>query len=73
MEIRIFKRVNLGSFVRLTFTNAEVSISFGHRSIGWLTIGKRGLSETIDTPIGGVYFRDNQPWNKVLKALRLRK
>ena len=73
MQIRIFKRLNISPFVRLTFTNAGISISFGHRSIGWLTFGRRGVSETIDTPVSGVYLRDSQSWNRVLKALRLRK
>ena len=73
MEIKLYKRVFLTPFLRLTFTNSGVSISFGHRSVGWLTFGKRGLTETIDTPISGVYATDKQSWRQIFKALRLRK
>jgi hypothetical protein len=73
MKIRIYRRVFLSPFVKLTFTNSGVSIGFGHRNIGWINFGPKGVSETLDTGVSGVYLRDSQSWDRVLKALRLRK
>jgi hypothetical protein len=46
MQIRIFKRIRFGPFLRLTFTNAGITLSLGHRGIGWITFGKR-VSERL--------------------------
>lgn len=73
MRIRIYRQWHLSPFIKLTFTNAGVSVGFGHRSLGWVTFGRRGVTETLDTPVPGVYLTDSQPWTRILKALRLRK
>jgi hypothetical protein len=62
MEIRIWKRVFLTPFIRLNFTNGGVSVSFGHRGLGWLTIGKSGIRGTIPTGIPGVYLSEKERW-----------
>jgi hypothetical protein len=76
MEIRIFKHIFITPFIRLNIYNSGVSISFGHSRIGrigWTTLGRRGVRETLDTPISGVYLCDGQRWDQILKVLRLRK
>jgi hypothetical protein len=73
MELMIRKRVQFGPCVRLNIFNSGLSVSVGHKNLGWLTFGKRGITESIDTPVSGVFLRDGQPWDRVLKALRLRK
>jgi hypothetical protein len=65
MKIRIYRQLHLSPFIRLTITNSGLSISFGHRGIGWITFGKRGVRETLDTPIPGVYLTENQRWNQL--------
>jgi hypothetical protein len=70
VKIRLFKRFSLGPFVRVAITNAGVSLSVGHRSVGWLTFGKKGLSETLDTGVSGVYLRDSQPWSQLRRWIR---
>jgi hypothetical protein len=70
MNIRIFKRINLGPFVRLTITNSGWTVGFGYRGIGWLTFGKRGLTETLDTPVSGIYVKDSQPWDQLRRWIR---
>jgi|HubBroStandDraft_6_1064221.scaffolds.fasta_scaffold3630913_2 hypothetical protein len=73
MKIRIYRQWHFGPFVRLNLYTGGLSISFGHARIGWLTVGRKGVSETLDTGVSGVYLRDSQTWDRVLKALRLRK
>jgi hypothetical protein len=60
MNIRIWKSIYICPWIRLNISNRSISISLGHRSIGWWTIGPRGMRETIDTPIPGVYLSEEQ-------------
>ena len=60
MQLRIWKRIYLSSFVRLNLYTKGFTISFGHRGIGWITFGQRGIRETLDTPLPGVYFSEGQ-------------
>ena len=67
MQIRFYRRVFLSPVVRLTISNGGLSISFGHRSIGWATFGRRGLRTTLDVPDApGVYLVDSWQWGKLL-------
>jgi hypothetical protein len=72
MKLVIRKRVSLGPFVRLNIFNSGFSVSLGHRSLGWITLGRRGIRESVSVA-SGIYATEGQTWDKVLKALRLRK
>ena len=39
------------------------SVSFGHRGIGWVTIGRKGIRETLDL-VPGVYVSEEQRWDE---------
>jgi len=39
MELRILKHVYLSPWIRLNLYTKGRSISFGHRRLGWLTLG----------------------------------
>ena len=62
MKLVIRKRVFLGPYIRLNIFNSGFSVSVGHRSLGWLTLGPKGLTETIDTGVSGVFLTDKQRW-----------
>ena len=64
MQLRVWKHIFIGPFARLNIYDGKVSISFGKRRLGWLTLGPRGVRGTLDTPIPGVYFTETQPWKK---------
>jgi hypothetical protein len=67
MQIRIWKRVFITPFIRLNFTNGGVSISFGRRGLGWVTLSRRGLRWTADTPLPGLYATDSVRWKDLPK------
>ena len=73
MELRVLKYFYLTPWIRLNLFTKGFSISFGEARLGWITVGKSGLTETIDTGVSGVYVKDSQRWDKVLKLLKLRK
>ena len=73
MKLMIRKPVLITPYIRLNIFNSGFSVSVGHARLGWLTLGKRGIRESFDTPIPGIYVVDSQPWDKLLRALRLRK
>jgi hypothetical protein len=72
MELRIWKRIYLSPFVRLTLYAEGFTISFGHRGIGWITFGRRGIRETLDTGIPGVYLSEGQRWRDIAATARRR-
>jgi SpoVK/Ycf46/Vps4 family AAA+-type ATPase len=49
MELRIWKRICLSPWIRLNFYTRGLTVSFGHRSLGWLTFGQRGIRATPST------------------------
>jgi hypothetical protein len=51
MQIRSLKSIYIGPWIRLKLYTKGFSISLGHRGIGWVTIGNRGIRETLDAPI----------------------
>jgi hypothetical protein len=65
MQLRIWKTFYVCPFCRLNIFNRAVSISFGHRNLGWLTIGPRGLRGTLDTGIPGVYLTEKTTWARI--------
>jgi hypothetical protein len=65
MQLRIWKTVYLCPWIRLNIFNRGISVSLGDRNWGWVTIGRRGVRETLDI-IPGVYLTENQPWGKML-------
>ena len=67
MQLRFYKRVFITPFIRLNFTNGGLSISFGHRRLGWLTLSHRGIRWTIDTPLLGRYATDSVRWKDLQK------
>ena len=68
MELRIWKHVYLTPFIRLNLYTRGFSVSFGHRRCGWITFSKRGIRETLDTPIPGVYLSEGQQWEDIAAA-----
>jgi hypothetical protein len=70
MQLMIRKRIFLTPFVRLNIFNSGFSLSLGHRSLGWLTLGRRGITETIDTGVSGVYLTDSQRWDELRRPKR---
>jgi hypothetical protein len=68
MELRIWKRVFITPFIRLNLYTRGFSVSFGHRGLGWITLGKRGIRETLNTPIPGVYLSEGQQWKDIAAA-----
>jgi hypothetical protein len=65
MEVRIWRRIYLCPWIRLNLYTRGFSISLGHRSIGWLTFGRRGVTGTLSTGIPGVYLSERwRPRNK---------
>jgi hypothetical protein len=67
MQLRFFRRVFIGPFIRLNFPNAGVSVSFGARRIGWVTLSRRGIRLTADTPVPGLYVTDSKRWQDLQK------
>ena len=65
MQIRSLKSIYIGPWIRLKLYTKGFSISLGHRGIGWVTIGNRGIRETLDAPIPGVYLTQEQRWDEV--------
>jgi hypothetical protein len=65
MQLRVWKKIYLCPWIRLNIYTRGVSISFGHRRLGWITLGPRGVRGTLDTPIQGVYLTQQQPWKKL--------
>jgi hypothetical protein len=70
MQLMIRKRIFLTPFVRLNIFNSGFSLGLGHRSLGWLTLGRRGITETIDTGVSGVYLTDSQRWDELRRPKR---
>jgi hypothetical protein len=70
MQLRIYKHIYLGPWIRLNIFNRGISISCGHRSMGWFTIGPPGFRETLDTPIPGVYLTETQRFKDLQRKLR---
>ena len=50
--------------VRLNLCTRGFSISFGHHWIGWMTFSKRGIRETLRTPVSCVYLSEGKRWQK---------
>jgi hypothetical protein len=69
MQLRVYKRVYLTPFVRINLFTQGFSISVGHSRIGWITFGRRGIRETVSTPLPGVYLSENQRWGQLTKLL----
>jgi hypothetical protein len=67
MQLKCWRQIYLAPFVRLNSSNRSISISFGHRSVGWFTIGPRGFRETLDTPIPGVFITETQRFKDARK------
>jgi hypothetical protein len=67
MQLRFFRRVFIGPFIRLNFTNGGLSISFGRRGVAWLTFSRRGIRLTADTPVPGLYVSDSTRWKDLQK------
>jgi len=65
MRLRIWKRIFLTPFVRLNIIDGNLSLSFGHRRMGWLTIGRQGIRATLDTPVPGVYLMESRRWKEI--------
>jgi hypothetical protein len=63
MQLLIRKYIYLTPFIRLNFFTQDFSVSFGHKSLAWITLGRRGIRETIPTGIPGAYLTESQPWN----------
>jgi hypothetical protein len=72
MELRIWKRIYLSPFVRVNLYTRGFTISFGHRGIGWITFGRRGIRETLDAPVPGVYLSEGQRWREIAATTRRR-
>ena len=70
MELRIWKRIYLTPFIRLNIYTKSFTVSFGHRKLGWLTLARTGVRETLDTPLRGVYLSEGQRWDQLARALR---
>jgi hypothetical protein len=70
MQLRIWKHIYLCPFIRLNIFNRAISISFGKRGLGWVTIGPRGLRGTLDTPIPGVYLTEKTTWAQLRRSRR---
>jgi hypothetical protein len=67
MRLRIWKCIYLTPFVRMNLYTAGFSISFGHRRIGWLTFGRRGIRATLDTGVPGTYLTEGRTWKELAK------
>jgi len=65
MELRIWKRIYITPFVRLNLYGRGFSISFGHRGIGWLPFGRRGIRGTVPRPVPGVYLSQGETWTRL--------
>jgi hypothetical protein len=63
MPLVIRKHIYFSPFVRLNLYTRGCTVSFGHRSIGWITLGRRGIRETIPTGIPGAYLTESQSWS----------
>jgi hypothetical protein len=69
MKLVIRKYVFLCPWVRLNIFNSGFSVSLGHRGIGWITLGRRGIRESV--PIAsGVYLQDSQRWPDLRRPKR---
>jgi hypothetical protein len=60
-HLRYFRRVSLLPGLRLNASRRGLSVSVGHRGLGWLTVGPRGRRVTVDTPIKGLYYTEQLP------------
>jgi hypothetical protein len=58
VQLRIWKQIYLTPLVRLNLYTRRLSISFGHRRIGWIAFFKRVIREILKTPLG-IYLKDN--------------
>jgi hypothetical protein len=72
MQLRIWRRIYLSPFVRLNLYTRGFTISFGHRRIGWIAFGRRGIRETLDTPLSGIYLSEGQQWRDIAATARRR-
>jgi hypothetical protein len=62
MKLRLWKKIFITPFIRLNLSNGGLSISFGHRGAGWLTLSRRGLTWTANTGVPGLYVTDSTRW-----------
>jgi hypothetical protein len=67
MEIRIWKRVYITPFIRITFYTRGFTVAVGHNGIGWISFGKSGVRGTIPTGIPGVYLSEKVRWKDLEK------
>jgi hypothetical protein len=67
MQLRFYNRVFITPFIRINFTNGRLSLSFGYRRLGWLTLSRRGIRLTADTPVPGLYATDSARWKDLQK------
>jgi hypothetical protein len=57
MELRIWRRLNLGPRIRLGVYPRGITISFG-----WLTFGRRELRATLPTGVPEAYLTEGRSW-----------
>jgi hypothetical protein len=55
MKLMIRKHIYVGPWVRLNIFNTGFSVS----------LGRRGITETIDTPVSGVFLTSSQRWSEL--------
>jgi hypothetical protein len=66
MQLRIWKRLYLLPWLRLNLYTKGFTISVGHRGLGWITFGRRGIRATVPTVVPGAYFTESQQlWNQI--------
>ena len=70
MQLRTWKRIYLTPLVRLNLHTRRLSISFGHRRIGWITFSKRGIRETLHMPVPGSMILSGIP-RHLMSSVRL--
>ena len=51
MELRVWQRIYLCPFIRVNLYTRGFTLSFGHRRLGWITIGRRGIRAPLDTRV----------------------
>jgi Protein of unknown function (DUF4236) len=62
MGLRFTRRVSLFPGLRLNASRSGLSLSIGHRGLGWFTIGPRGRRLTVDIlPGSGIYYTEKLP------------
>jgi hypothetical protein len=67
MELRILKHVYITPWIRLNLYTKGWSLSLGHRRMGWITVGPRGIRGTLDTPVSGIYLSESRSWKDLTR------